>query len=120
MLKDVFQADYNRQEKLVFETDDLWNQEAAFVSGKKSVVELAVAQPASNAPLVRHHVILLTLLHAIMHFGLKSVKPLSLFDFKAREAFFQDFTLHPVLSILDIDQSTIRARHQVSKGHQTK
>ena len=97
----------------ILQTEYLWHNEA--ITAKSSVVEMALSQPVTTAPLIRHHMILVVLLHAVMFYNLKSVKPLSLFDFKAREAFFQDFTLHPVLSILDLDQTVIRNRNQVSR-----
>lgn len=52
--------------------------------GPASIAELALEQKGVHFPLVQHHFLLATLLHAAMTFGLK-VKPLSLFDSKVSE-----------------------------------
>lgn len=51
--------------------------------GPASIAELALEQKAPHFPLVQHHCLLASLLHAAMTFSLK-VKPLSLFDSKVR------------------------------------
>lgn len=51
--------------------------------GPASIAELALEQKAPHYPLVQHHCLLASLLHAAMTFSLK-VKPLSLFDSKVR------------------------------------
>lgn len=53
--------------------------------GPASIAELALEQKGVHFPLVQHHYLLATLLHAAMTFSLK-VKPLSLFDSKVSEA----------------------------------
>ena len=49
--------------------------------GPASIAELALEQRGVHFPLVQHHYLLASLLHAAMTFGLR-VKPLSLFDSK--------------------------------------
>ncbi|KAG7246923.1 hypothetical protein CRUP_030854, partial [Coryphaenoides rupestris] len=49
--------------------------------GPASIAELALEQRGVHFPLVQHHCLLASLLHAAMTFGLR-VKPLSLFDSK--------------------------------------
>lgn len=51
--------------------------------GPASIAELALEQRGVHYPLVQHHCLLASLLHAAMTFGLK-VKPLSLFNSKVR------------------------------------
>jgi len=49
--------------------------------GPASIAELALDQRGVHYPLVQHHCLLATILHAAMNFSVK-VKPLSLFDSK--------------------------------------
>lgn len=49
--------------------------------GPASIAELALDQRGVHFPLVQHHCLLASLLHATMSFSIK-VKPLSLFDNK--------------------------------------
>lgn len=51
--------------------------------GPASIAELALEQKGIHFPLVQHHCLLASLLHAAMTFSLKG-KPLSLFDSKVR------------------------------------
>lgn len=51
--------------------------------GPASIAELALDQRGVHYPLVQHHCLLGSILHAAMTFSLK-VKPLSLFDSKVR------------------------------------
>ncbi len=62
----------------MFNVEDLWQG----VQGPTSLVELALEQKDSNQDLVEHHLSLAVILHAALTFGMKSVKPLSLFDTK--------------------------------------
>uniref|UniRef100_A0A3P8RW40 RAB3 GTPase activating protein subunit 2 (non-catalytic) n=1 Tax=Amphiprion percula TaxID=161767 RepID=A0A3P8RW40_AMPPE len=59
--------------------------------GPASIAELALDQRGVHFPLVQHHCLLASLLHAAMTFSLR-VKPLSLFDSKGKNAFFRDLT----------------------------
>lgn len=56
--------------------------------GPVSIVELALDQRSIHYPLVQHHCVLASLLHAAMTFSLR-LKPLSLFDSKVKTIFFQ-------------------------------
>lgn len=57
--------------------EEIWSG----ADGPASIAELALEQRGVHYPLVQHHCLLASLLHAAMSFGLK-VKPLSLFDSK--------------------------------------
>lgn len=54
--------------------------------GPASIAELALQQRAIHYPLVQHHCLLASLLHAAMSFSLR-IKPLSLFDTKVVYSF---------------------------------
>ena len=58
--------------------EDIWSA----VQGPTSLVELAVEQKSVNTWLVEHHFVFCTLLHAILVFSLKSIRPFSLHDTK--------------------------------------
>ncbi|KAF7704827.1 hypothetical protein HF521_021899 [Silurus meridionalis] len=72
-------ADSGVEEAIVPEVcvEEVWGG----VEGPASIVELALQQRAVHYPLVQHHCLLATLLHAAMSFSLR-LKPLSLFDTK--------------------------------------
>lgn len=53
--------------------------------GPASIAELALEQRGVHYPLVQHHCLLASLLHAAMTFSVK-VKPFSLFDSKVRRS----------------------------------
>jgi len=60
----------------VFLVEDIWQA----VQGPASLVELAVEQREANSCLVEHHYVFCALLHAVLVFSLKSIKPFSLYD----------------------------------------
>jgi len=62
----------------VFLVEDIWQA----VQGPTTLVELAVEQKEANTQLVEHHYVFCNLLHAILVYSLKSIKPLSLYDTK--------------------------------------
>jgi len=62
----------------VFLVEDIWQA----VQGPTSLVELAVEQKEANTDLVEHHYVFCALLHAVLAFSLKSIKPFSLYDTK--------------------------------------
>lgn len=66
--------------------------------GPASIGELALEQKGVHFPLVQHHCLLASLLHAAMTFSLK-VKPLSLFDSKVRNRWSSD-TVTPLDVVL--------------------
>uniref|UniRef100_A0A8B9ZD10 RAB3 GTPase activating non-catalytic protein subunit 2 n=1 Tax=Anas platyrhynchos TaxID=8839 RepID=A0A8B9ZD10_ANAPL len=92
----------------VLDTEDAWMS----VEGPVSIVELALEQKRIHYPLVEHQFVLCTILYAIMRFSLKSVKPLSLFDSKGKNAFFKDLTSIQLLPSGDMDQSVLSIRQQ--------
>lgn len=59
--------------------EEVW----AGAEGPVSIVELALDQRSIHYPLVQHHCVLASLLHAAMTFSLR-LKPLSLFDSKVK------------------------------------
>jgi len=71
-------ARLDMHEMPVFLVEDIWQA----VQGPTTLVELAVEQKEANTRLVEHHYVFCILLHAILVYSLKSVKPLSLYDTK--------------------------------------
>ncbi|OXB77938.1 UNVERIFIED_CONTAM: hypothetical protein H355_015224 [Colinus virginianus] len=92
----------------VLDTEDAWMS----VEGPVSIVELALEQKRIHYPLVEHQFVLCTVLYAIMRFSLKSVKPLSLFDSKGKNAFFKDLTSIQLLPSGDMDPNVLSVRQQ--------
>lgn len=75
----AFQADSGVEETSVPEVcvEEVWGG----AEGPSSIAELALQQKAVHYPLVQHHWLLASLLHAAMSFSLR-LKPLGLFDTK--------------------------------------
>ena len=74
------EANCESNEVPVFNLEPLWIE----TKGTVSLVELAIDQKATNYMLLKHHHHLALLMHAVLVFGLKSVKVMSLFDNKVR------------------------------------
>uniref|UniRef100_A0A4W6CFD1 RAB3 GTPase activating protein subunit 2 (non-catalytic) n=1 Tax=Lates calcarifer TaxID=8187 RepID=A0A4W6CFD1_LATCA len=83
--------------------------------GPASIAELALEQRGVHYPLVQHHCLLASLLHATMTFSLK-VKPLSLFDSKGKNAFFRDLTTIQLMPSGDMDPGLVSLRQEVRGG----
>ncbi|KAF7654729.1 hypothetical protein LDENG_00065790 [Lucifuga dentata] len=79
--------------------------------GPTSIAELALEQRGVHYPLVQHHCLLASLLHAAMTFSLK-VKPLSLFDSKGKNAFFRDLTTIQLMPSGDTDPGLVSLRQE--------
>ncbi|XP_053191076.1 rab3 GTPase-activating protein non-catalytic subunit [Scomber japonicus] len=79
--------------------------------GPASIAELAMEQKGVHFPLVQHHCLLASLMHAAMTFILK-VKPLSLFDSKGKNAFFRDLTSIQLMPSGDSDPGLISLRQE--------
>ncbi|XP_019732194.1 rab3 GTPase-activating protein non-catalytic subunit isoform X2 [Hippocampus comes] len=79
--------------------------------GPASIAELALDQKGVHYPLVQHHCLLASLLHAALTFSLK-VKPLSLFDSKGKNAFFRDLTTIQLLPSGDTDPGLVLLRQE--------
>ncbi|XP_008397867.1 rab3 GTPase-activating protein non-catalytic subunit isoform X3 [Poecilia reticulata] len=79
--------------------------------GPASIAELALEQRGVHYPLVQHHWLLATLLHAAMSFSVK-VKPLSLFDSKGKNAFFRDLTTIQLMPSGDMDPGLVSLRQE--------
>ncbi|XP_032145172.1 rab3 GTPase-activating protein non-catalytic subunit isoform X3 [Sapajus apella] len=110
LLQILMEADVNRDEiqMPVLDTEDAWLS----VEGPISIVELALDQKHIHYPLVEHHSILCSILYAVMRFSLKTVKPLSLFDSKGKNAFFKDLTSIQLLPSGEMDPNFISVRQQ--------
>ncbi|KAM4724270.1 rab3 GTPase-activating protein non-catalytic subunit isoform 2-T2 [Anableps anableps] len=79
--------------------------------GPASIAELALEQRGVHYPLVQHHWLLASLLHAAMSFSVK-VKPLSLFDTKGKNAFFRDLTTIQLMPSGDMDPGLVSLRQE--------
>ncbi|XP_070697855.1 rab3 GTPase-activating protein non-catalytic subunit isoform X2 [Pempheris klunzingeri] len=79
--------------------------------GPASIAELALEQRGVHYPLVQHHCLLASLLHAALTFSLK-VKPLSLFDSKGKNAFFRDLTTIQLMPSGDMDPGLVSLRQE--------
>ncbi|KAM9842395.1 rab3 GTPase-activating protein non-catalytic subunit [Aulostomus maculatus] len=79
--------------------------------GPASIAELALEQKGVHYPLVQHHCLLASLLHAAMTFSVK-VKPLSLFDSKGKNAFFRDLTTIQLMPSGDMDPGLVSLRQE--------
>ncbi|PIO33384.1 hypothetical protein AB205_0088640 [Aquarana catesbeiana] len=112
LLQTMMEADVSSEEMLapVLEVEDSW----VAMEGPNSIVELALEQKHIHYPLVEHQYVLSAIMYAIMKFSLKSVKPLSLFDSKGKNAFFKDLTSIQLLPSGDMDPSIVSLRQQVS------
>ncbi|XP_051042467.1 rab3 GTPase-activating protein non-catalytic subunit isoform X1 [Phodopus roborovskii] len=110
LLQTSLEADISRDEMQVpvLDTEDAWLS----VEGPISIVELALEQKPIHYPLVEHHSVLCSILYAAMHFSLKSVKPLALFDSKGKNAFFKDLTSIQLLPSGEMDPNFISIRQQ--------
>ncbi|KAJ6666898.1 hypothetical protein lerEdw1_018900 [Lerista edwardsae] len=110
LLQTLMEADIRKDEMQlpVLDTEDAW----VAVEGQISLVELALEQKHIHYPLVEHQSVLCTILYGIMKFSLKSVKPLSLFDSKGKNAFFKDLTSIQLLPSGDVDPALLSIRHQ--------
>ncbi|XP_078212621.1 rab3 GTPase-activating protein non-catalytic subunit isoform X3 [Callithrix jacchus] len=110
LLQTLMEADVSRDEiqMPVLDTEDAWLS----VEGPISIVELALDQKHIHYPLVEHHSILCSILYAVMRFSLKTVKPLSLFDSKGKNAFFKDLTSIQLLPSGEMDPNFISVRQQ--------
>ncbi|KAM4542363.1 rab3 GTPase-activating protein non-catalytic subunit isoform 2-T2 [Odontesthes bonariensis] len=79
--------------------------------GPASIAELALEQRGVHYPLVQHHCLLATILHATMNFSVKA-KPLSLFDSKGKNAFFRDLTTIQLMPSGDMDPGLVSLRQE--------
>lgn len=87
--------------------EEVWSA----ADGPISIVELAMDQRSVHYPLVQHHCVLASLLHAAMTFSLR-LKPLSLFDSKGKNAFFRDLTSIQLLPSGDTDPNLVAVRQE--------
>lgn len=112
-------------------------------SGPASIAELALEQKGVHYPLVQHHFLLASVLHAAMTFNVK-VKPLSLFDSKVsrsrsdvgpagrrsdhssvsalqgKNAFFRDLTTIQLMPSGDMDAAVVALRQEARGGKELR
>ncbi|KAM8810157.1 rab3 GTPase-activating protein non-catalytic subunit [Eudromia elegans] len=115
LLQTLLEADVRSDEMPppALDTEDAW----LAVEGPVSIVELALEQKRIHYPLVEHQSVLCAVLYVVMRFSLKSVKPLSLFDSKGKNAFFKDLTSIQLLPSGDMDPNILSIRQQfLAKG----
>ncbi|XP_072040283.1 rab3 GTPase-activating protein non-catalytic subunit-like [Amphiura filiformis] len=109
LLDRIYQTEAETSLAPVFEIEDHWQ----LIQGPAPLVELAVGQPLPNHQLVDLHKQLSTVMHAVMVFGMKSIKVLGIFDFTTRNAFFRDLHSTIVLpSSADMDMGLLASRQQ--------
>uniref|UniRef100_W5NK97 Rab3GAP regulatory subunit C-terminal domain-containing protein n=2 Tax=Lepisosteus oculatus TaxID=7918 RepID=W5NK97_LEPOC len=110
LLQILMEADVGRDEvpPPALAVEEVWGG----AEGRSSLAELALEQRPVHYPLVQHHVLLATLLHAAMTFNLRSARPLGLFDSKGKNAFFKDLTSIQLLPSGDVDPSLVSLRQE--------
>uniref|UniRef100_A0A8B9HS35 RAB3 GTPase activating protein subunit 2 (non-catalytic) n=1 Tax=Astyanax mexicanus TaxID=7994 RepID=A0A8B9HS35_ASTMX len=111
LLQTLMEADSGVEEAYVPElcVEEVWGS----AEGPASIAELALQQKAVHYPLVQHHCLLASLLHAAMSFSLR-LKPLSLFDSKGKNAFFRELTSIQLLPSGDMDPNLVAIRQEVN------
>ncbi|MCJ8736481.1 hypothetical protein PDJAM_G00013040 [Pangasius djambal] len=109
LLQALMEADSGVEEASVPEVcvEEVWGG----AEGPASIAELALQQRAVHYPLVQHHCLLASLLHAAMSFSLR-LKPLSLFDTKGKNAFFRELTSIQLLPSGDMDPGLVALRQE--------
>ncbi|GAA6066164.1 rab3 GTPase-activating protein non-catalytic subunit isoform X3, partial [Tachysurus ichikawai] len=109
LLQALMEADSGVEEASVPEVcvEEVWGS----VEGPASIAELALQQRPVHYPLVQHHCLLASLLHAAMSFSLR-LKPLSLFDTKGKNAFFRELTSIQLLPSGDMDPGLVALRQE--------
>ncbi|KAF4084482.1 hypothetical protein AMELA_G00129110 [Ameiurus melas] len=109
LLQALMEADSGVEEASVTEVcvEEVWGG----AEGPASIAELALQQRGVHYPLVQHHWLLASLLHAAMSFSLR-LKPLSLFETKGKNAFFRELTSIQLLPSGDMDPSLVALRQE--------
>ncbi|KAG9347341.1 hypothetical protein JZ751_004908 [Albula glossodonta] len=110
LLQTLMEADANTDEVPPPElcVEEVWGG----AEGPASIAELALEQRGVHYPLVQHHCLLASILHATMMFKLRAVKPLSLFDSKGKNAFFRDLTSIQLMPSGEADPSLVSLRQE--------
>jgi len=110
LLELIAEIDSADSEVITLETEDFWH---AGETSTRSLIDEVQEQPKTNAPLVKLHAKLVTVLWIIMGLEMKSVKPLSLFDTKSKESFMRDLSSSRSLSSSDeVDKAIVEAREK--------
>lgn len=105
----MMEANCEANEVPVFNIEQVWHG----IRGPASLVELAIDQKSTNYGLLKHHYHLSVLMHAVLSLNMKSVRVLSLFDSKGKNAFFCDLHHHPLLPNQNVDTTVSMIRKQV-------
>ncbi|XP_067941814.1 rab3 GTPase-activating protein non-catalytic subunit-like [Watersipora subatra] len=100
------QANCDFGEALLYKEENLWSEH---MTGH-SLVQMACQQKESNYRLLKHHSLLMNLVSALLVFGMKSVKIMSLFDHNGSKAFFTDLSSHPYLPVEGKDEAVTAYR----------
>ncbi|TWW71568.1 Rab3 GTPase-activating protein non-catalytic subunit [Takifugu flavidus] len=113
LLQVLMEADAGVEEETAPElsVEEVW----CGAEGPPSIADLALEQKGIYYPLVQHHWLLASLLHAAMTFKVK-VKPLSLFDSKGKNALFRDLSSVQLMPSGVMDSSLILTRQEVQMG----
>ncbi|XP_077997216.1 rab3 GTPase-activating protein non-catalytic subunit-like [Glandiceps talaboti] len=106
LLLKIYQIEVESSVVPTFTIEDTWQK----IEGPTSIAELAIDQPLCNYALVDLHRQLSTIMHAVLYFTMKSVKPLSMFDSKGRNAMFKDFNSNPPMPSHEIDVALLNTR----------
>ncbi|XP_056914815.1 rab3 GTPase-activating protein non-catalytic subunit isoform X2 [Takifugu flavidus] len=109
LLQVLMEADAGVEEETAPElsVEEVW----CGAEGPPSIADLALEQKGIYYPLVQHHWLLASLLHAAMTFKVK-VKPLSLFDSKGKNALFRDLSSVQLMPSGVMDSSLILTRQE--------
>ncbi|ESO90130.1 hypothetical protein LOTGIDRAFT_218187 [Lottia gigantea] len=102
----TMEANCEANEVPVFNLEILWQ----LARGPSSLSELAVDQKSTNYGLLKHHLHLARIMQAVLVFNMKSIKVLSLFDSKGKNAFFKDLHTHPLLPNQNVDSTLSQNR----------
>ncbi|KAK7502781.1 hypothetical protein BaRGS_00006031 [Batillaria attramentaria] len=106
LLDIIMDANCEANEVPVFNIELIWQS----VRGPASLGELAVDAKVTNYGLVRLHWHLGVLMHAVLVFGIRGIKVLSLFDRKGQAAVFKDLHSHPLLPSQKVEESLALSR----------
>ncbi|XP_028827646.1 rab3 GTPase-activating protein non-catalytic subunit isoform X4 [Denticeps clupeoides] len=109
LLQVLMEADSRVEEEVppLLNVEEVWGG----AEGPASLAELALEQKGVHYPLVQHHWLLASLLHAAMTFNLK-VKPLSLFDSKGKNALFRELSSIQLMPSGEADPALVAIRQE--------
>ncbi|XP_054714636.1 rab3 GTPase-activating protein non-catalytic subunit-like [Uloborus diversus] len=94
------------EEVPIFPVEAIWQGHEN--AGRTPLITMALSQKATNNRQVYVHLMLATVLHFIIVFQMKSVKPLSLFSILTKKALFRDLH-HTIQELTEKDDQSLRA-----------